>query len=366
MSHFLQNLIDRHQEADVNGEVRAIVQPRPKSRFEMNAGSGFFVQNDLNNDYDSTLTSQSNIDGESYLTQHSKDAKPIISAENKKPSQHDFEKPVAESNTSLPMENLDERIKTVTRQPEQKSIEQETSRKITENKNNKQIDRFGENPKLFQHLIQQPQSTSDKINHRIQNSAHQLNSQQSYTENSQERIELPFESVSNVDSNTSTASQFLPRIQTIFRRLNSPQIPHENYQRAVKTPGESASDVDYHVPTQPLSSCSNAIQNYSFMQPTMFRRGKQSEESRSKQQGSGQSGIMQIPGWLTEMQVDLNNRYQQINAKTKPEPVINVTIGRIEVKAIQAESGKTKIRQKPSGVMGLDDYLKQRQSRGRG
>lgn len=46
--------------------------------------------------------------------------------------------------------------------------------------------------------------------------------------------------------------------------------------------------------------------------------------------------------------------------ETKPEPVINVTIGRVEVRAVhQTDSPETK-KQKPVGVMSLDDYLRKR------
>jgi hypothetical protein len=75
---------------------------------------------------------------------------------------------------------------------------------------------------------------------------------------------------------------------------------------------------------------------------------------------------MRIPDWLSDMQADFNARWQRINTQTKSEPVINVTIGRIEVRAVQAETTKKpKAHHKPSGVMSLDDYLKQREKRGR-
>lgn len=46
--------------------------------------------------------------------------------------------------------------------------------------------------------------------------------------------------------------------------------------------------------------------------------------------------------------------------ETKPEPVINVTIGRVEVRAVQQPDPPKRKRQQPSGVMSLDDYLHKR------
>jgi hypothetical protein len=77
-------------------------------------------------------------------------------------------------------------------------------------------------------------------------------------------------------------------------------------------------------------------------------------------------GALQIPAWLRGLQTELNNRWQEINTKSQAEPVINVTIGRIEVRAINTEPVKSSaIQGKPKGVLSLDDYLKQRENKGR-
>lgn len=79
-----------------------------------------------------------------------------------------------------------------------------------------------------------------------------------------------------------------------------------------------------------------------------------------------QSGSLQIPGWLTSMQTDLNKRWREITAQTHAEPVINVTIGRIEIRATNSQTAKpSSVQKKPTGVMSLDDYLKQRESKWR-
>ena len=77
-------------------------------------------------------------------------------------------------------------------------------------------------------------------------------------------------------------------------------------------------------------------------------------------------GTLQIPAWLTDMQTELNNRWREINAQSQAEPVINVTIGRVEIRATNPEPAKPgRTEKKPTGVMSLDDYLKQRESKGR-
>ena len=53
--------------------------------------------------------------------------------------------------------------------------------------------------------------------------------------------------------------------------------------------------------------------------------------------------------------------HMELTNKVSAEPVINITIGRIEVRATQFEAQKQPRRQrKPSGVMSLDTYLQQR------
>jgi hypothetical protein len=46
------------------------------------------------------------------------------------------------------------------------------------------------------------------------------------------------------------------------------------------------------------------------------------------------------------------------------EPTIQVTIGRVEVRAEPAETSNRRARQQPSPVMGLDEYLRHRSKRG--
>ena len=78
------------------------------------------------------------------------------------------------------------------------------------------------------------------------------------------------------------------------------------------------------------------------------------------------NGSLKPPSWLSEMQTEFNRRLNlnPSNMRANPDPVINVTIGRVEVRAVQTEPSKKVGRQgKPSGVMTLEEYLNQREGR---
>ncbi len=77
------------------------------------------------------------------------------------------------------------------------------------------------------------------------------------------------------------------------------------------------------------------------------------------------TGALQIPNWLADIQAELHNRWREINQQVESEPVVNVTIGRVEIRAVQDKPAKpAQARNRPSGVMTLDAYLKQRDRRG--
>ncbi|MGH8474296.1 MAG: hypothetical protein ACRER2_00745 [Methylococcales bacterium] len=78
------------------------------------------------------------------------------------------------------------------------------------------------------------------------------------------------------------------------------------------------------------------------------------------------AGTLHVPAWLADLQAQLNTRLQAAHVDIKPEPVINVTIGRVEIRAVNPERQKiAETPAKPKGVLSLDDYLKQREHKGR-
>jgi hypothetical protein len=76
---------------------------------------------------------------------------------------------------------------------------------------------------------------------------------------------------------------------------------------------------------------------------------------------------LEPPKWFSRMQPEFVRRWNELESKSQPEPVINVTIGRIEVKATRLrEQEQHRQQKKPSGVMSLDKYLSQSGWGGRG
>lgn len=74
-------------------------------------------------------------------------------------------------------------------------------------------------------------------------------------------------------------------------------------------------------------------------------------------------GDLEAPAWLNQRQSELNLKNTEISPS--PEPVVNVTIGRVEIKAMGESKTRPKpSRKKPTGVMSLDEYLNKRQRKG--
>lgn len=76
--------------------------------------------------------------------------------------------------------------------------------------------------------------------------------------------------------------------------------------------------------------------------------------------GTEVEGMLEAPVWLPGKQHELHKGLVVNDSKAETEPIINVTIGRIEVRANQSpapeQTGKKK---KPSGIMSLETYLGQ-------
>ncbi len=92
-------------------------------------------------------------------------------------------------------------------------------------------------------------------------------------------------------------------------------------------------------------------------------RDRQEESSGTFPQDSTMHSTLEPPSWLSELETRFKQFAQE--KKAQPEPVVNVTIGRVEVRAVQTETPRQKPQpQKPTGVMTLDEYLKQREGGG--
>lgn len=463
MSHFLQNLLDRHQEGAVSQGVSRKVQPRPKSRFESDTGPIFFAQDDLSNGTDFIPVNRTDWEIGAFTTEYDQVARSNITAEDSQSgqstpvsAQHSFVKATTQPNFSQQYGDLNEQVEITARTHEnQPSAMRAVSGREAENRSYRQVKHPQENIETLRHVNYQQQPLSDEINSRIQTILHRLNSSHPQqtddprpieTQNKSEAeksaivgetnarvqntlhrltnqqvqdrddphiIELQHGTVSSIGSNA-TANEINPsiqtilqrlnnqqsrhtedqrtiesqhepiilsdthnnipvgktnetshRIQTILQRLNSPLPQHQDTQQADQSQRITTLDREYVAPMSALTSSLTAELNTAFIQPA-DKLKKQNIENRLEHYELEQAGAMQIPDWLTDMQADFNARWQRMNTQTKTEPVINVTIGRIEVRAVQAETTKKpKAHHKPSGVMSLDDYLRQRENRGR-
>lgn len=295
MTQFLQNLIDRHQQAGANKEAIAQVQPRPKSRFESLTEPASLAQNDSAGRDGLLQSSQLDLETGSNLTQ------------------------------SLPNTRL--------------TTEFETNRSALDTRVTTQ--------KNSESLVT-PSDSSNK------------------TKNLNEQIETLAMDKQLNSENLFVTGELNDRIQTIPSRLNNQQSPTIGNSKPVFQHDQTIDEID-KFPVNELQQHTNPVSETmsKFQQPNS-KEEQQIIESSNKHSSANQTGVLQVPNWLSEIRTDLNNRMQQLQTQSTPEPVVNVTIGRVEVKAVQPNTVKQpKVRSKPSGVMSLDDYLKQRESRGR-
>ncbi len=98
--------------------------------------------------------------------------------------------------------------------------------------------------------------------------------------------------------------------------------------------------------------------------PTLEQqKGRQDRISADDRENTALNGRLETPSWLPDMESQFNQRLQEKEAD--PEPIINVTIGRVEVRAVQTDgTNKAQRPKKPTGVMTLNEYLKRREGRG--
>ncbi len=318
MSTFLRTLIDRHQEGPAGRDSVHKVQPRPKARFENDMGSDTFASSTLETGSEFSVSRRSDTNrhdpsAESLLTtdirQTARQAQDSVQPNN--------DKPAIASDYAPRLDDLNSRIEALTSKLQRQLYGQDTSRTAdNQSVEPSEIDETtSENNGQANH---RKWSTNDDINHRIQAILQTLHRQQPHQ--SDEKSSL----------------------QSINRRTPDRAVSELEISRR---PEKNVPDGNI-LPKEPV-----------FNIPSI--------SSLPEQEEIHHGGQLQTPDWLNEMRVDFNERWLAINGKAKTEPIVNVTIGRIEVKASPADSVKqSKVRiNKPSGVMSLDDYLKLRERR---
>lgn len=150
-------------------------------------------------------------------------------------------------------------------------------------------------------------------------------------------------------------------IQQIIQRLHTPD---SEAKISEKNPLISDLSSQVYETSSPIKTSS--INKESSNQANPLESNTNNKQEVQDDLNSG-TGLLQTPPWLAQLQTDLQHRWQQVNTKSEAESVVNVTIGRVEVKAVQAQTtAQLKSPKKPVGVMSLDAYLKQRKHGGIG
>lgn len=77
-------------------------------------------------------------------------------------------------------------------------------------------------------------------------------------------------------------------------------------------------------------------------------------------------GVLRTPDWTAKIQAMLSERSGEPHPPAESEPTVNVTIGRIDIRAVRQEHRERSSRATaPSRIMSLGDYLKKRDGRQR-
>jgi len=77
-------------------------------------------------------------------------------------------------------------------------------------------------------------------------------------------------------------------------------------------------------------------------------------------------GPLRTPDWVAEIQSALQERHGPGRPSAEPEPTVNVTIGRIDIRAVRREArDRPEPGPEPGRIMSLDDYLDKRNGRPR-
>ena len=377
MSHFIQNLIDRHQQDGVSPVASRIAQPRAKARFESDSRSVGFMQNDSDNHYDFEQVSRSEADTKSDLPRYHLETTQIRPANSEKssihtqaPAQQSIDTSVMQTDTREHIGDLSERIDLLTLNLGEKSPVQEHSVNVAEIKTGQQTAIQPEWPESIDQSNSRNLSFTGELNKQTQGNQHFSEPPVKVTEyktvqQTENQSEWPEIIDQSKSQNLSITDELNQSIQTILHQLNS-QKPQANDDQIAIEPQRVAtlSNTDNNEITRTVPLLQMPKTTSDIAEPKV-KSIKPVTASRSEQRQAKQDGLLLVPNWLTAMQVDLNNRWQEMNSKEEVEPVVNVTIGRVEVRAVQSNPVKQpKTANKPSGVMSLDDYLKQREHRG--
>ncbi|TQV82487.1 hypothetical protein FKG94_07030 [Exilibacterium tricleocarpae] len=338
-SGFLTNLIGRHQAGGdaLSGDVAATVQPRPQGRFEAERSG-------LTTDCADTIESQGAA-GESVVDSAAGAAVrlgPFVQDEvsrehgtetDRNPPRQDSVGPDDHSR----LEDINKRISAISAALGQS----DASREVRPVAIDDQVSR-------------QPPDLSSHIEH-------ESSDQHFLKENGlHARIEEILQSLSNhrvPERGNSGEDRQAPADISREREISPLQQTSAQPAAGLSAPGDVVN------PRTDLVSLNKAPE------PAPDRRASNPDFPKQRadnhDSGSGvfqEKGMLDTPDWVTRLREDLGRQVRDLNPPAASEPVVNVTIGRVDVRAVQTETGKaTASKRKPTGVMSLDDYLKHRE-----
>lgn len=309
MSDFLHNMIKRHQPGDTALNARRIVQPRPRSRFET-ASSAVHYQDPQQSDGAAVTSAAGEPRAhESKASPHQRTTTGYDSAD------HD-----------RPVDDVDQRIDAITDTLERLAPETPDFR-ISREHHRRNVKSTGS--VLSEHQSSPPAERSDG-----------------------DRV-----STVNALRSRYPATPHRPEHPQPLRADN-PLSPGPRQNRGTT---DSADVTDNGAFTKPAETAQAPEHAGDFGQSG---DAKYRSLTGVEQLDRRHSGELRTPDWLTDMQRDLGNLRRESNARTRPESSVNVTIGRVEVRAVHADGEKPPAnRDRPVGIMSLDDYLKQRDRR---
>ncbi len=320
MNRFLRDLINRHRHPSDQMEA-SVIEPRPKSRFESDAISALESRGSEGNRFSSTP-----------VTKELPETVIGVQKENRKYESSQVEVKQSflppESHEKNPADSLKGRLnfnKIDSLNARIEAISLQLGNKLSVTEPNADGQKYSQ--------LHKSKISSRITNNETQADSHDLS--KTYALNHQ--VESVIKRLANQTAERSNEQSRNTKQTSIFVRELIPDFKQQGQ------PIQVESDVDE--PT----SISGILDN-------------ESQAEQHKVPPVPHAGLLQPPGWLTEMQSELNQRWQDINAQLKPsDPVVNVTIGRVEVRAVKAETTKQpNQKNKPNGVMSLDDYLKER------
>lgn len=331
MSDIIADLLDRHMG---KGEQ---VLPRARSRFEPAAGAIFLPQDAEENSHSIT----------SGVTIPPNDPSVDIPAVNTVDDYNPVKDPVHHQHQPGPVIGSVE-MKTKTMEPESQPVPRAIPREPLEvDIDKKKV--FSDEPAIAPSPVPGPVRQGENV-------SRELPAVYKYTMINESRVENNIENPSD-GKVQNTSQRLLPPAEPEHTIL--PGKSHDNpiHSVTVKTQeGHHAQQSDQQRRAAPESSLLPGLP-VDITEPGPLFVEPQLVTTTLKNADSGAGGLLEAPAWLPGRQTELHKGLLLEDSKAG-EPVVNVTIGRIEVRAAPPPaSGQPRRKKKPSGVMSLDKYL---------